>query len=47
MHTYLGIIPTTDADGVLQDVHWSLGAIGYFPTYTLGNLYAVQFYEQA
>ena len=47
MHTYMGITPTTDADGVLQDVHWSLGAIGYFPTYTLGNLYAVQFYEQA
>jgi carboxypeptidase Taq len=47
MHGYLGITPTTDAEGVLQDVHWSLGAIGYFPTYTLGNLYAVQFYEQA
>ncbi len=45
-HT-LGVVPERDADGVLQDVHWSLGAIGYFPTYTLGNLYAVQFYEQA
>lgn len=44
---YLGIVPTTDADGVLQDVHWSLGSFGYFPTYTLGNLYSVQFYEQA
>jgi carboxypeptidase Taq len=44
---YLGIVPTSDADGVLQDVHWSLGAFGYFPTYTIGNLYAVQFYEQA
>jgi carboxypeptidase Taq len=44
---YLGIVPTGDADGVLQDVHWSLGAFGYFPTYTLGNLYAAQFYEQA
>jgi carboxypeptidase Taq len=44
---YLGIVPTGDADGVLQDVHWSLGAFGYFPTYTIGNLYAVQFYEQA
>ena len=47
MRSYLGIVPSTDADGILQDVHWSLGAIGYFPTYTLGNLYAVQFYNQA
>ena len=47
MRDYLGIVPDTDADGVLQDVHWSLGAFGYYPTYTLGNLYAVQFYEQA
>lgn len=47
MKEYLGIVPTTDAEGVLQDVHWSLGAFGYFPTYTLGNLYAVQFYDQA
>jgi carboxypeptidase Taq len=31
---------------VLQDVHWSFGAFGYFPTYTLGNLYAAQLYEQ-
>src|SRR5205823_9444132 len=38
MKTYLGIVPPTDREGVLQDVHWSLGAIGYFPTYTLGNL---------
>lgn len=47
MKEYLNIVPTEDADGVLQDVHWSLGAFGYFPTYTLGNLYAAQFYEQA
>ncbi len=47
MRDYLGLAPERDADGVLQDVHWSLGAIGYFPTYTLGNLYAAQFYEQA
>jgi carboxypeptidase Taq len=40
----LGIEPAADADGVLQDVHWSMGAFGYFPTYTLGNLYAAQFY---
>lgn len=47
MHDYLGITPTTDTEGVLQDVHWSFGAFGYFPTYTLGNLYAVQFFNQA
>ena len=47
MKEYLGIVPSLDGDGVLQDVHWSMGAFGYFPTYTLGNLYAVQFYEQA
>src|SRR5262249_17493605 len=33
--------------GCLQDVHWSSGGIGYFPTYTLGNLYAAQFMERA
>ncbi|SPP63345.1 carboxypeptidase M32 [Nitrospira lenta] len=47
MQDYLGITPPTDAEGVLQDVHWSFGAFGYFPTYTLGNLYSVQFFEQA
>jgi carboxypeptidase Taq len=44
---YLGIESPTDADGVLQDVHWSSGAFGYFPTYSLGNLYAAQFFEKA
>jgi carboxypeptidase Taq len=44
---YLGIEPPNDADGVLQDIHWSAGLFGYFPTYSLGNLYAAQFYEQA
>jgi carboxypeptidase Taq len=44
---YLGIAPPNDSEGVLQDVHWSGGAFGYFPTYTLGNLYAAQFFEQA
>ncbi len=39
---YLGIEPTNDKDGVLQDIHWSHGSIGYFPTYTLGNLYGAQ-----
>lgn len=40
---YLGIEPTTNRDGVLQDVHWSGGAFGYFPSYALGNMYAAQF----
>ncbi len=44
MRDYLGIVPTTAADGVLQDIHWSFGALGYFPTYALGNLYAAQLY---
>jgi carboxypeptidase Taq len=39
----LGIKPQRDAEGVLQDIHWSMGSIGYFPTYALGNLYAAQF----
>ncbi len=47
MKSYLGVVPERDADGVLQDLHWSVGAFGYFPTYTLGNLYASQFYDQA
>jgi carboxypeptidase Taq len=42
MKKYLGVVPPTDREGVLQDVHWSYGAFGYFPTYTLGNLYAAQ-----
>ena len=44
---YLGIQSPTDANGVLQDVHWSAGLFGYFPTYSLGNLYASQLFEQA
>ncbi len=44
---YLGIRPPTDAAGILQDIHWSAGLIGYFPTYTLGNLYAAQLMEAA
>ncbi len=44
---YLGLTPPDDRSGVLQDVHWSAGLIGYFPTYTLGNLYAAQFFAQA
>ncbi|MFZ1936876.1 MAG: carboxypeptidase M32 [Thermoguttaceae bacterium] len=44
---YLGITPPDDRQGVLQDVHWSAGLIGYFPTYSLGNLYAAQFFAKA
>jgi carboxypeptidase Taq len=45
--SYLGIEPPNDANGVLQDVHWSAGLFGYFPTYALGNLYASQLFAQA
>ena len=45
MQKYLGIQPPTDALGVLQDSHWSGGAFGYFPSYTLGAMYACQFYQ--
>lgn len=41
--SYLGIIPPNDAKGVLQDVHWSGGSFGYFPSYALGYMYAAQF----
>lgn len=44
MRTHLGIVPATDRDGVLQDVHWASGAFGYFPTYTLGNVYAANLF---
>ena len=47
MQEYLGVTPGDDAEGVLQDVHWSFGAFGYFPTYTLGNLYAAMLFQQA
>lgn len=40
---YLGVEPKNDAEGVLQDVHWSDGSFGYFPSYALGNLYGAQF----
>ncbi|HLW01516.1 MAG TPA: carboxypeptidase M32 [Ktedonobacterales bacterium] len=43
--SYLGVTPPTDTQGVLQDIHWSGGSFGYFPTYTLGNLYAAQIYH--
>jgi len=44
---YLGVESPNHADGVLQDIHWSSAAIGYFPTYALGNLYAAQFFQAA
>lgn len=44
---YVGLEVPDDAQGCLQDTHWSGGAIGYFPTYTLGNLYAAQFFAKA
>jgi len=47
MENWLGIRPSNDSEGVLQDIHWSLGAIGYFPTYALGNLMSTQLFEAA
>lgn len=46
MRKYLGIVPPDDARGCLQDIHWSHGYFGYFPTYALGNLYASQLFER-
>jgi carboxypeptidase Taq len=43
---YLGIVPPNNALGVLQDVHWSFGGFGYFPTYALGNLVSAQLWER-
>jgi carboxypeptidase Taq len=45
MRTDLGVEVPDDRRGSLQDIHWSMGSIGYFPTYTLGNLYAAQLWE--
>ncbi len=47
MDKLLGVRPRNDAEGVLQDIHWSMGSIGYFPTYTLGTLAAAQIAEAA
>jgi carboxypeptidase Taq len=47
MRELLGIVPPSDREGCLQDVHWSRPGFGYFPTYALGNLYAAQFFETA
>jgi len=46
MEEYLGITPPNDAKGVLQDVHWSYGSMGYFSTYALGNLISAQLWEK-
>jgi carboxypeptidase Taq len=46
MQEYLGMAPPNDAQGVLQDVHWSYGSIGYFSTYALGNLISAQLWEK-
>ncbi len=47
MSHLLGVTPPNDREGCLQDIHWSMGIFGYFPAYTLGNLYAAQFFAQA
>ena len=47
MKELLGVTPRNDAEGVLQDIHWAMGLFGYFPTYSLGNLYAAQFMDAA
>ncbi len=44
--TYLGVSPENNQNGVMQDVHWFTGSVGYFPTYALGNLYAAAMYKQ-
>jgi carboxypeptidase Taq len=47
MQELLGITPPNATEGVLQDTHWSSGLIGYFPTYTVGNVLSVQLWESA
>ncbi|MFH2039314.1 MAG: carboxypeptidase M32, partial [Chloroflexota bacterium] len=46
MEEYLGVTPPNDAQGVLQDIHWSFGGLGYFSTYALGNLISVQLWDK-
>ena len=45
LHELLGIRPNNDADGCMQDIHWPIGAFGYFPNYTLGALLAAQLFK--
>ncbi len=47
MEKHLGVRPKSHAEGVLQDMHWSIGIQGYFPTYSLGTLYAAAFFAKA
>lgn len=44
---FFNLTPSNDREGCLQDIHWAFGGIGYFPTYTLGNLYSAQFLQAA
>lgn len=45
MKRLLGVVPPNDAKGCLQDIHWSMGSFGYFPSYALGNLYGAQWWD--
>ncbi|ELZ29740.1 carboxypeptidase Taq [Halosimplex carlsbadense 2-9-1] len=47
MEEYLGVRPETDSEGCLQDIHWTHGSLGYFPTYSLGSVLAAQLYASA
>ncbi|MFO7677222.1 MAG: carboxypeptidase M32 [Thermoplasmatota archaeon] len=46
MDELLGVVPTNDSEGVLQDMHWSGGSFGYFPTYAIGTIYSSQLFDQ-
>jgi carboxypeptidase Taq len=46
MNEMLGVTPESDRDGVLQDMHWSCGEFGYFPSYAIGSIYAAQLYDK-
>jgi len=46
MNEILGITPSNDKEGVLQDMHWSGGSFGYFPTYAIGTIYASQLFKK-
>ena len=45
MRDYIGVVPKSDSEGALQDIHWSGGSFGYFPSYMMGNLYAAQIFH--
>ena len=47
MRALIGITPPTDTNGCMQDIHWMMGSVGYFPTYTLGALNAAQLFDAA